>query len=107
VEGRPGWVAELAVAVDRRAGARLVLLLDRRLGLAQKLGRVGRPNLFKRVGPRVGLPFQEVAAALDAVARHLVAAQDQADRAVAGVADAGDVPPGVGRVAGVNPDRVA
>ena len=51
--------------------------------------------------------MEEVAAAIDAVAGDLVAAQDQAGGRVPRVGRAGHVPPGVDRVAGVDADRVA
>ena len=51
--------------------------------------------------------MEEVAAAIDAVVGDLEGAQDQAGDRVPRVRGAGHVPPGVGRVAGVDADRVA
>jgi hypothetical protein len=56
---------------------------------------------------RERFPFEEVAAAVDAIERGLIRAQDQAGVRVASVGDAGHVAPRVGRVARVHPDRVA
>src|SRR5205823_5884234 len=54
-----------------------------------------------------GFPFEEVPPAIDAVPSGLVGAQDQAGERISRVGGAGHVPPRVGRVAGVDADRVA
>src|SRR5258705_8609830 len=53
------------------------------------------------------LPVEEIAAAVDAVEGDLVAAQNQTCEGVSWIAHAGEVAPGVGRVAGVDADGVA
>src|SRR5207253_2151355 len=85
-------------------------LLDARRGSAVLAGGDAgqRRELPRAVGAhRAGGPVEEVAAAIGAVVGDLERAQDQAGDGVARVADARHVAPGVGRVAGVDADRVA
>src|SRR5439155_8281144 len=100
--GRPVRVAQLAVAVDQGGGARLVLLLDRGFRHPQEPARRFRVDLREPVGRRVGvLVLPRV------LPGGVVGADDETGDGVARVADAGNVPPGVGRVRGVDAYRGA
>ena len=88
--------------MDQGAGAGLVVGLDRGLRLGQQgLGRDVADRL-EVLGQRVGLGVQA-----PRLSGGVVGPDDQAGQRVAPVADAGDVPPGVGRVGGVDADRGA
>src|SRR5437773_12335845 len=85
----------------------LLLGPNRFFNLAQQCFLVLGFDASAGLGARIRFPSQEIAAAITAIPSHLVSAQDETGEGVAGIADAGDVPPSVGRVAGMNADTVA
>src|SRR6266849_7137154 len=88
--------------MDQRRRPRLVFLLNGILGVAEERVGVLGLDLLPLLGQGIGL-FVE-AAALPA---GMIGADDQASDGVARVANAGDVPPGIGRVGGVHANRGA
>src|SRR5262245_1659272 len=98
-------MALVAVPPDDRAGPELVVLADRLVEFPQLGAGLSRGDAFQLLPGRERLPFMTAVAAVlgPAVALgHVRGRQDQAGRLVAHAADAGDVPPGVHRVRGVD-----
>src|SRR5207302_6609285 len=107
VEHRPRWIAQFAVTLHHGARQCLLLSLNRLLGLVEKRILVFRLDSLPRIGARIRLPGEEITAAVRAIPSDLVGAQDQARECIPRIADAGNVPPSVGRVAGMNANAVA
>ena len=82
IENRPRFVAELAVAINDRAGVRLEISADRLLGFLQQARRISRRYRLHLAGDGERLPVEKIPAALNPVERHLVRAEDQAGDAV-------------------------
>jgi len=94
--------AQLAIPVNQSTRTGLVLGLDGDLGLGQQRVGLDVANLFTMLGERVS--FRGLAARL---ARRVIGADNQAGERIALVTDARDVPPGIGRVGGMNAHRGA
>src|SRR5262249_51927142 len=102
IEDGPRVVAQLAIAMDGRAGVELVLVANRTLGLLEQARGVRRLDLLEllRRGVRIFVLMGELAGGM-------VGADDETGDGIAGVRDLGDVPPGVGGIGGVNANGVA
>src|SRR5262249_25662469 len=107
VEQRPGGVAEFAAALHDRGRGGLVVGLHGGVERRQQFARILRGDARAVLGQRPRLPGEEVAAALDAVARRLPGAADQARERVAGAAGAREAAPRVRRVVLGRADRIA
>src|SRR5207249_1964142 len=98
-------MAQLAVALNYRAGFALEISTNRLVGLAQQRLGIIRFDLAEVPGDRQRLPVEEIAAARGAIEGHLISAENQAGKAIARAAHARHVAPGVGRIAGVDANR--
>src|ERR1043165_9617181 len=68
---------------------------------------VQRAHFEAGIFTRIGLPVEEIASPVGAVEGDLPRPHDEADDAIAGVADPGQVAPRIRGVAGVNADGIA
>src|SRR5262249_18436482 len=95
IEHATGGIVLLAVGVGRRGRQGLVLVANRVLRLLEQLLAVLGLNAGAGVGAGIRFPVEEIAAAIGAVVAGLMRPEDQAGKRIAGVADAGHVPPSV------------
>src|SRR5205085_8848723 len=102
VQKRPGVGIQLSVATGDRAGVELVLLPDSGVHLRQKGAPVRGFHLLQLLGERIRYIVH--AARLSG---RMVRAHDEAGKAGPAVADTRDVPPGIRRIRGVDPNRIA
>ena len=98
---------QLAVAMNQRADFGLEISPDRLVGLVQQRVRIRRLDLTEMSCGRHRFPIKKITTARGAVQGDLIRAQNEAGKTVPRIGDAGHIPPGVGRVARVDPDRVA
>src|SRR5438132_11455290 len=77
------------------------------VGYYEHLSGIGRLDGINVVLERQRVPVEEIARARGAIESDLISAEDEASEGVPGVADAGEVAPGAGGVAGVDADAVA
>src|SRR5437867_9517614 len=98
---------QLAIALNQRADFGLEIPPDGLVRLDQQRVRIGRFHLTEMSSEWQRLPIKKIPTACRAVEGDLIRAQNEAGKTVPRVGDSSHIPPGVGRVARVDPDRVA
>src|SRR5262245_39328288 len=93
IEGGAGIVSELTVLMNDGRGMRLHVAADGILGFTEESFRIGGLHLVHMVVNRKWLPVEEVSAALDAIQRYLIAAEDEAGVAIPRVGHTSHVSP--------------
>ena len=107
IQHRTRRMAQLAVTMNHRAGFGLEISANCLVGFLEQRVGITRFDFPEMPGDRQRLPIEEISAARRAVQGHLIRAENQARKTISRVADARHIAPGVGRVGGVDADRVA
>ena len=85
----------------------LIIAANCQLHLGQQMLGRNLADLLQMVDVRPGLPMEKIAAPVHPVECHLIGPQNQTGNSIAAIARPDHIPPGVGRIAGVYPDRIA
>src|SRR5262245_18960857 len=97
---------QFAVAVNQGADFGLEISTDGLVSLPQQRVGLSRFHLAEVSGEWKRLPSEIIPTARGAVQGDLIRAKNKAGKTVPRIGDFGHVAPGIGRVAGVHPDRI-
>src|SRR2546426_10016631 len=98
---------QLAVAMNQPANLGLEISTDGLVGLAQQRVRIGCFHLAEMSSEWQRLPINKITTACGSVQCNLIRPENEAGKTVPRIGDPRHIAPGVGRVASVDPYRVA
>jgi hypothetical protein len=107
IENGARVVAEFAITMNESRGMSLQVLADGIVCFTKQSRAIRGFDLREVAWQWERSPIEEIAAAVGAVERHLICAEDQTSESVSGITDTSQIAPGASGIARMNADAVA